>query len=115
MNGPLDGEVMAIEAFGEPPEATFGRHDKCLVSLPDDPETSRKHARLLWRDGAWWIEDLGSTNGTFVGEFAQQRRISSPVMLHYGEIFRVGLSRFRLEALGDAVRNESRAFGEAAV
>ena len=70
---------------------------ECSICLPDDPEASRRHARLFFRDGAWWIEDLGSANGTFVGEFAQSRKISSAAKLLPGQIFRVGLTRFRLE------------------
>jgi pSer/pThr/pTyr-binding forkhead associated (FHA) protein len=36
------------------------------VVMPDDPYTSTRHARFFERDGAWWVEDLGSTNGTLV-------------------------------------------------
>jgi pSer/pThr/pTyr-binding forkhead associated (FHA) protein len=34
----------------------------------DDPFTSSNHAMIIWRDGGWWIEDLGSHNGTFVND-----------------------------------------------
>ena len=42
-----------------------GRDPRCAVVV-DDPEVSRRHARILQRGGAWLIEDLESTNGTFV-------------------------------------------------
>ena len=32
----------------------------------DDPMVSGRHMQLLWRDGAWWLQDLKSTNGTMV-------------------------------------------------
>ena len=77
---------------------TFGRTAACDVSLTDDPEVSRVHARVFWRGAAWWLEDLGSTNGTFVGEFRSAERIAAPRKLEPGQFFRVGLTRFRLEA-----------------
>lgn len=98
MSGPNDGQVEKCIAQGSPPAVTFGRLATCTVSLPDDPDVSRLHARLYWLDGGWWLEDLGSTNGTFVGEFKQSQRISRAVRLSPGQILRVGCGRFRLEA-----------------
>jgi pSer/pThr/pTyr-binding forkhead associated (FHA) protein len=97
MCGPRDGEALLIEVAGSPPAVTFGRHSDCAVSLSDDPDISRRHARLVWRDGCWSLEDLGSTNGTFVGEFAKQQKITGPIGIEAGLVFRVGLSRFRVE------------------
>lgn len=42
-----------------------GRSPDCDLVL-DDPRVSKRHAALSRRDGRWWIEDLGSTNGTVV-------------------------------------------------
>ncbi len=53
---------------------------------PDDTYVSQTHARLFPKDGAWFVEDLGSTNGTFVNE----KRIASAVELHAGDRVRVG-------------------------
>jgi DNA-directed RNA polymerase subunit RPC12/RpoP len=47
-------------------ETTIGRSD-CDVVL-DDPEISRRHARVVLESGVAVLEDLGSTNGTFVGK-----------------------------------------------
>ncbi len=45
---------------------TIGRHPDCDLALPDDGYLSQQHLRL-GRDAAGpWVEDLGSTNGTFV-------------------------------------------------
>lgn len=98
MSGPRDGEVVTLVAAGEPRSVTFGRLATCGVSLPDDPDVSRQHARVTWRDGAWWLEDAGSSNGTFLGEFALERRVTTATRLSAGQIFRVGRTRFRLEA-----------------
>src|SRR5262249_42886252 len=93
MSGPYDGQVEQYIAQGTPPAVTFGRLATCTVSLPDDPDISLLHARLYWLDGGWWLEDLGSTNGTFVGEFTQSQRISRAMRLSPGQIFRVGCGR----------------------
>lgn len=98
MSGPRDGEAMIIEAAGSPPTITFGRQPSCTVSLPDDSEVSRQHARLVWREGSWRLEDLGSTNGTFVSEFANQQKVTAAIGIEPGLVFRVGLSRFRVES-----------------
>jgi len=98
MSGPRDGEMVTLVAQGDPPMVTFGRLATCGVSLPDDPDVSRQHARLTWRDGAWWIEDAGSSNGTFLGEFAAASRVTGPTRVSVGKIFRVGRTRFRLES-----------------
>jgi pSer/pThr/pTyr-binding forkhead associated (FHA) protein len=99
MSGPRDGEVVTLAAQGDAAMVTFGRLATCGVSLPDDPDVSRQHARLTWRDGSWWVEDAGSSNGTFLGEFAGASRVTAPTRVSVGEIFRVGRTRFRLEPL----------------
>ncbi len=63
----------------------IGRAETCQVRL-DDAYASLHHARLLQRDGAWLIEDLGSTNGTYVNE----RRIAAPVEVRAGDVVRIG-------------------------
>jgi hypothetical protein len=52
--------------------AVVGRLPECDISL-DDPSVSRRHARIGRQDGVWFIEDLGSTNGTRVGDRAVTR------------------------------------------
>jgi pSer/pThr/pTyr-binding forkhead associated (FHA) protein len=98
MSGPDDGRVERLSAHGAPPEVTLGRAPLCTVCISHDPLVSRQHARVFRRDGAWWLEDLGSANGTFAGEFAQSLRVTDPVRLYPSHIFRLGQSRFRVEA-----------------
>ncbi len=93
MSGPLDGQSLHLETE----VVIFGRQPDCTVVLADDPEMSRLHARMYWREGGWWLEDMGSSNGAFVGEFGQSQRIARAVRLAVGQIFRVARSRFRLE------------------
>ncbi len=47
------------------PEVIIGRSPQSQCRLPSNTVSTR-HARLFFRQGHWWIEDLGSTNGTFL-------------------------------------------------
>jgi pSer/pThr/pTyr-binding forkhead associated (FHA) protein len=55
-------------------EMTIGRAAGCAVSI-DDPLISQLHARLFRRDGQYFIEDLGSTNGTFLN----RKKVGGPI------------------------------------
>lgn len=44
-------------------EAVLGRHRECTLQVDDD-KASRRHVRLFVSEGAWWVEDLESANGT---------------------------------------------------
>jgi pSer/pThr/pTyr-binding forkhead associated (FHA) protein len=62
-----------------------GRAEACQIQLPDTYASSF-HARIYNRDGSWYIEDLGSTNGTYVN----QRRITAPAELRAGDRVKIG-------------------------
>jgi hypothetical protein len=55
--------LLALDWGAEPQELLVGRSSACDVVL-GDPTVSRKHARLILRDGRWVLQDLGSTNGS---------------------------------------------------
>jgi pilus assembly protein CpaF len=57
------GEARTVDLAGA--EALIGKHADCQVVLAD-PKVSRRHARVAERDGRFFVEDLGSTNGTRV-------------------------------------------------
>jgi pSer/pThr/pTyr-binding forkhead associated (FHA) protein len=44
------------------------------------------HARLYGKNGAWYVEDLGSTNGTLLND----RRVEAPVEVHAGDVLKIG-------------------------
>jgi pSer/pThr/pTyr-binding forkhead associated (FHA) protein len=62
VDGPEKGRSVALG--GAP--VTFGRGSDCTMPLGDE-YVSTQHARLVLHDGQWYVEDLGSTNGTYVG------------------------------------------------
>src|SRR5574342_1351655 len=55
----------------------IGRAEGCAIRL-EDTYASQHHARISSRDGAWYLEDLGSTNGTYVND----RRVQAAVEVH---------------------------------
>jgi pSer/pThr/pTyr-binding forkhead associated (FHA) protein len=87
--GPIAGEVLEIEA-----ELVFGRVEPEPGHLGEDPRLSRRHARVFIDDaGSAIVEDLGSTNGTWVND----ERLEEPRFLHHGDELRVGQTCFTVE------------------
>ncbi|HEY8094395.1 MAG TPA: FHA domain-containing protein [Acidimicrobiales bacterium] len=68
------------------PELTIGRAIGCHISLPDDTFASTLHARVFTRDGAVYVEDLGSTNGTYLNGM----QLAAPAMLRPSDQLQVG-------------------------
>jgi pSer/pThr/pTyr-binding forkhead associated (FHA) protein len=62
-----------------------GRTEACAIRLSDS-YVSQVHARLYGKDGSWFVEDLGSTNGTYLND----RRVVQPVEVHAGDVVKVG-------------------------
>jgi pSer/pThr/pTyr-binding forkhead associated (FHA) protein len=73
-------------------EVTLGRAAGCAVSLEDDTFTSGVHARVFEQNGDLWLEDLGSTNGTFVNN----ERLERPARLQRGDRVKVGTTVFEV-------------------
>jgi FHA domain len=63
----------------------IGRANDSTLVLTDDYASTR-HARISLSDGAWYVEDLGSTNGTYYG----QRKLDGPVLMEMGVPVRIG-------------------------
>jgi pSer/pThr/pTyr-binding forkhead associated (FHA) protein len=73
-------------------ELTIGRSPGCGVAMPDDIYTSTLHARLFRRNDQLWVEDLGSTNGTFVNS----EQMSQAVRLGKGDLLQIGSTVFEV-------------------
>lgn len=84
----------------EPKGYSIGRGDTAAGVFPDidlsrydaGSLASRKHARIAFRDGRFFIEDIGSLNGTFLltESFRVRLEPSSPCVLHDGDVVRFG-------------------------
>jgi len=111
MSGSRDGEVVQLATAGSPPSIMIGRVAPCELVITDDPDLSRRHTRIFWNGASWMLEDLNSSNGTFIAEFQAARRLSGASSIKEGEIFRVGLTRLRL----GGAKNDQIAVAGAAV
>jgi hypothetical protein len=74
-------------------EATIGRGGGCTISLPADTFVSQVHARIVERDGQLFVEDLGSTNGTFVNG----KQVAKTARVRKGDQVQVGHTVLRAE------------------
>ena len=72
-------------AFVMTDEMTIGRAAGCAVSI-EDPLISQLHARMFRRDGQFFVEDLGSTNSTFLN----RKRVGGPVPIAVGDRISLG-------------------------
>jgi hypothetical protein len=88
----VEPEESRGQTFELPGEVTLGRAPGCGVRV-DDAFTSSLHARMFRRDGSLWIEDLGSTNGTWVNA----ERVVAPVKLGRGDLVQVGGTVFEVQ------------------
>ena len=69
----------------------IGRSPECEL-LVDDTYASQQHARLFGKNGAWYVEDLGSTNGTYVND----QKLAAPAMIQPGDRVRIGTTVLEL-------------------
>ncbi len=72
--------------------SAIGRSLRNVVAI-DDEFLSAEHAILTWREGRWWLEDLGSKNGTFLNGV----RVARAVPVSRGDSIEVGRVALRLE------------------
>ncbi len=73
-------------------EMTIGRAAGCQVAVPGDTYASNLHARVYQADGLTFVEDLGSTNGTFVNG----ARITGATAVRVGDRVQVGATLLEL-------------------
>ena len=85
--GSLAGTRVALT--GKP--ILIGRANDSTLVVTDDYASTR-HARISENNGVWYLEDLGSTNGTYVGH----SKVTGPVPLEAGVVIRIGKTAMEL-------------------
>lgn len=88
VEGPLVGTIIAL---GDG-QITIGRAPDSTLVIDDDYASSR-HARIYPAEGSWVVEDLGSTNGTWI----DRSRITAPTVLPVGAPLRVGRTTLQIQ------------------
>jgi pSer/pThr/pTyr-binding forkhead associated (FHA) protein len=73
------------QAYPLDDEVTLGRAAGCQVPL-EDSYASQVHARVFNREGQWYVEDLGSTNGTYLN----RRRVAGPMVMKRRDRVQIG-------------------------
>ena len=68
-----------------------GRAPECEIRV-EDTYASQQHARIFGKGEKWYVEDLGSTNGTFVND----QRLAAPAQVEPGDRIRVGTTMLEL-------------------
>ncbi len=84
---PVPGSTFALDAI-----TSLGRDVNNSIVL-DDEFVSSNHAALTYRGRAWYVEDLGSTNGTFVNG----SQVDGLAPIAFGDEIQIGQARLRLE------------------
>src|SRR5687767_14920836 len=74
------------------PEIMIGRDPNCDISMMDEA-LSAHHARLAHHHGQWWLEDLNSTNGTFLN----REKLTTPAVVITGDKFKCGNTVFDIQ------------------
>jgi pSer/pThr/pTyr-binding forkhead associated (FHA) protein len=88
IEGPLTGTVIPLDDG----QITIGRAPDSTLIIDDDYASSR-HARVYPAEGSWIVEDLGSTNGTWI----DRTRITTPTVLPLGAPLRVGRTTLQIQ------------------
>ncbi len=89
----LEPKVRKGSAYAIKTELSLGRAPTCSIGIPDDTFASQLHTRVFPHDGAVWVEDLGSTNGTHING----ARLSAPLQLAVGDRLQIGSTIFEAQ------------------
>ena len=81
----LEPAAIAGQEYALGDELTVGRAAGCQITL-DDNYASQVHARIFTRDDQLFVEDLGSTNGTYLN----RRKVSAPMVVSRGDQVQIG-------------------------
>jgi pSer/pThr/pTyr-binding forkhead associated (FHA) protein len=94
---------------------TIGRDAQNDLALPDDSKVSQQHARIRQEGDTYVVEDLQSTNGTFLERESEETRITAPQPLRPNDVIRVGSTRLAFEPDASPPTSEPEGLGETRV
>ncbi len=86
-DGLEEGVMLALQPF-----TTLGRSPANTIVVPDT-FASAEHALISWRGGQWWLEDLGSRNGTQINDVS----VTAPTVLSAGDVVSIGQVKLKVE------------------
>jgi hypothetical protein len=86
-DGLEEGVMLALQPF-----TTLGRSPANTIVVPDT-FASAEHALISWRGGQWWLEDLGSRNGTQINDVS----VTAPTVLSAGDVVSIGRVKLKVE------------------
>jgi pSer/pThr/pTyr-binding forkhead associated (FHA) protein len=86
-------------------EVMLGRDSNCDFSVIDDT-LSAHHARITYHHGQWWLEDLNSTNGTYLN----REKLTTPAVIITGDEFKCGNTVFSIRIDADDKLSPSLTF-----
>ena len=86
-------------------EIVLGRDASCDLCIMDEA-LSAHHARVIYHHGQWWLEDLNSTNGTFLNH----EKLVTPVVVITGDEFRCGNTTFGIRVDDDEQTSTANMF-----
>ncbi len=92
----LNGAMMGL-SFDPTCEIVVGREIGCTIAPLTADGLSRRHAKLYFKEGAWHLEDLGSTNGTF----QNGKKLEAPVVLAAKDKLHFGRFELSVDTLGE--------------
>lgn len=87
----IDQGNISVRHFSQP-EIMIGRDPNCDLSLMDEA-LSAQHARLAHHHGQWWLEDLNSTNGTYLN----RELLTTSAVVIAGDKFKCGNTVFGIQ------------------
>ncbi len=103
----LGGPMVGLEFELRKDPVTIGRGDENDICLPLDITISRSHAQLCREKNDFWLEDLGSRNGTFIGD----SKVNGRERLASGSVFKLGSTEIELlDALHDKKGSAAKLF-----
>ncbi len=87
-----EGKLAVDSVFTLKPVTSIGRSEQNAIVL-DDSYASGEHALLTWRGNQWWVEDLGSRNGTLLNGVP----LEDSTVIAAGDVISIGDTQLKLE------------------